>query len=75
MPINSPLGGIVDDSIPGDPNVDGRVLAWDDTLGKMVWREVIGVYIQPAQPAGISPYLWVQTGLGDGTGITLWVNT
>ena len=37
MPINSPLGGIVDDSIPGDPNVDGYVLTWDESQGKTVW--------------------------------------
>lgn len=32
-----------------------------------------GVYVSPlAPPAGTSDYLWVQTGLGDGTGFTLW---
>ena len=32
-------------------------------------------YIQPSQPSDVNPFFWAQTGLGDGTGVTLWINT
>lgn len=31
------------------------------------------LYIQKSQPAAGTPYLWVQTGLGGGGGLTLWI--
>lgn len=34
-----------------------------------------GLFIQPTQPAGPPPYLWIQTGLGQsGSDMTFWVD-
>ena len=53
---------------------DGTNSWGDDYRAAMDTLDATGVFVQPDQPVGNGPYLWVQTGLGDdGSGFTLWV--
>lgn len=55
---------------------DGDSSQWVDLGNPAQIATVVNpTYIQNAQPADISPYFWIQTGLGDdGNGISLWIN-